>query len=396
MQVRVGMIGAGFVADIHARAFAEIHDIDLEVVAVAATSTGSAQAFASRHGIPAAYDSHMRILGREDVNLVDICTPNSLHAPLAIAVADAGKHVICEKPLTGYFGGEDAADPVGATPREVMRARALHNADRMVDAAERAGVKLMYAENWVYCPAMRKTLELVEAAGGTILRIRGEESHSGSHAAYSRTWARAGGGSLARLASHPIGAALYLKQREGICRNGKPIRVASVTAEVGDLSKMAAFQAEGRHWIADDWHDVENWCALIITFDDGARALINATDVVLGGMEGTFEVCMSNGHIKCDMTHSGLMRAFVPDAAIWGDTYIMEKVDHKGGWTYPSLDERWMLGYPQEMRDFAEAVAHDRQPLSTGELGRDVVQVIYSAYVSAEEGRRVDLKERDG
>ncbi len=91
------------------------------------------------------------------------------------------------------------------------------------------------------------------------------------------------------------------------------------------------------------------------------------------------------------MSHSGLMRAFVPDAAVWGETYLMEKPDHKGGWSYPSVDEHWLLGYPQEMRDFVEAVAYDRQPLSTAEMGREVVRVIYAAYQSAEEGRRIDL-----
>lgn len=392
MQVRVGMIGAGFVGNIHAKAYAAIRDIDVKVSAVAALPLADAQAFAKRYNIPDVYDDYRHILDREDVNLVDICVPNFLHDPFVIAAAEAGKHIICEKPLTGYFGGEGAADPVGATPKAKMLVEAMHSADRMLDAAKAAGVKLMYAENWIYCPAVQKTLDLVEAAGGTIFQIRAEESHSGSHATYAKTWAQAGGGALIRLAPHPIGTALYLKQREGICRDEKPIRAVSVTAEAGDLSKMVSFQAESKHWVVDNWHDVENWCSLIITFQDGSRALINASDVVLGGMEDTLEVFMSNGRIKCDMGHSGLMKAFIPDAAIWDDAYIMEKVDHKGGWTFPSVDEHWMLGYPQEIRDFVGAIAYDRQPLSTGELGREVVQVMYAAYQSAEEGRRVDLK----
>ena len=69
----------------------------------------------------------------------------------------------------------------------------------------------------------------------------------------------------------------------------------------------------------------------------------------------------------------------------------MEKVGTKAGWSYPSVDEEWLLGYPQEMRDFVESVAYDREPLATSDLGRRVVEVIYSAYQSAEEGRRVDL-----
>ena len=74
----------------------------------------------------------------------------------------------------------------------------------------------------------------------------------------------------------------------------------------------------------------------------------------------------------------------------------MEKVDHRGGWSYPSVDEHWLLGYPHEIRDFLACVAHDREPRSTAALGRQVVQVVYAAYQSAEEGRRIDLWRSDG
>jgi predicted dehydrogenase len=392
MQVRAGIIGAGFAANIHATAYARVQDVDLELVAVAGLPLADAEAFARRHSIPTAYDDYRRVLEREDINVVDVCVPNALHHLFVIAAAEAGKHVICEKPLTGYFGGETASDPVGATPKSVMLAEAMRGADRMLDAANRSGVKLMYAENWVYSPPIQKALDLVTAAGGTILQIRAEESHSGSHAPYAKTWAKAGGGSLIRLATHPIGAALFLKQQEGLHRAGRPIRPASVMAETDDLTKIASFQTESRHWIVDGWLDVENWCALIITFEDGSRALITASDIVLGGMEDVFEVYMSNGRIHCDMGHSGLIRAFAPDPVIWENAYIMEKVDHKGGWSFPSVDEQWMLGYDREIQHFVECVANDSQPLSTAELGRDVVEVVYAAYQSAEEGRRIELR----
>jgi predicted dehydrogenase len=395
-MIRVGMIGAGFVAEIHADAYAEIGKPESRVVAVAASSLASAQAFAQEHGIADAYGDYRRLLERDDLDAVDICTPNHWHEAMVIDAVSAGKHVICEKPLTGYFGGPGAADPVGATKKSLMLAQALRSADRMIDAAQSAGVKLMYAENWVYCPAIQRVVELTKAAGGTILHIRGEESHSGSHARYAKHWDRAGGGSLMRLAPHPIGAALHLKHQEGLCRGGKPIRAASVTAEVGHMTRVESFRDEEKHWIVDDWQDVESWCALLVTFEDGTRATIQATDVSLGGIETPFEVLMSNGRIRCDVSHSGMLRAFAPDASVWGDAYLMEKVDHGGGWSYPSVDEHWMLGYPQEIVDFVASVTDDRPPLSTAELGREVVQVIYAAYQSAEEGRRIDLWRDDG
>ena len=389
-RVGVGLIGAGFVAGIHARAYDRIRDIDVELKAVAAVPWEDAQGFAKTHGILDAYDDYRAVLERDDIDLVDLCVPNHLHEPFVVEAANAGKHVICEKPLTGYFGGADSGQ-VGQTPKGLMLERALESADNMLAAADKAGVKLMYAENWLYCAAVHKAMRLVKASGGTIFEIRAQECHSGSHATYAKTWKYAGGGAIIRLAPHPIATAIYLKQEEGLQRSGQPIKVTSVTAEVADLSKMPSFRAEDPKWVVADWQDVENWGTIIMNFEDASRAIISASDIVLGGMEDTLQIFMSNARIDCDMTHSGMMRAFAPDPSVFADEYIMEKVDTKAGWSYPSVDEEWLLGYPQEIRDFVEAVAYDREPLATAELGRQVVEVIYAAYQSAEEGRRVEL-----
>jgi predicted dehydrogenase len=389
-RLRVGLIGAGFVAGIHARSYQRVHDIQVELKAVAAVPLAEAQAFASRFGIPDVTDDYRRVIERDDIDLVDLCVPNNLHEPFVIEAARAGKHIICEKPLTGYFGAP-GVQHAGQTPKQVMLAESLNSADRMLAAAQQAGVRLMYAENWLYCPAVQKAARLAAASGGTILETRAQECHSGSHAAYAKVWQYAGGGSLVRLAPHPIGTAIYLKQQEGLRRNGKAMRVASVTGEAGDLSKIASFQAEQRKYLVADWQDVENWCTVIMTFEDGSRAVIMASDTVLGGMEDTLQVFLSNARIDCDLTHSGMMRAFAPEVGVFGDEYIMEKVGTKAGWSYPSVDEEWLLGYPQEIRDFVEAVVYDRAPLATAELGRQVVEVIYAAYQSAEEGRRIEI-----
>ncbi|MBN1401431.1 MAG: Gfo/Idh/MocA family oxidoreductase [Anaerolineae bacterium] len=389
--VRVGLVGAGFAANLHAEGYKRLADLDLEIVGVAASSQASAERFAARHGIPHAYDNAAALMARDDVNLIDLCVPNDLHEPLAVAAAQAGKHIICEKPLTGYFGGPQAATPVGRTSKVVMFDQAVASAERMLHAAETHGVSLAYAENWLYAPTIARAVRLAQASGGTILEIRAQECHSGSHAAYAKSWSRAGGGALLRLGSHPIGAALWLKWQEGLWRGGAPIRVTAVTAEVGDLSRMPAFQAEAEHFLVDDWQDVENWSATLITFADGSRAVIAASDVVLGGMDDTFQLLLSNCRIDCDLCHHGAVKAFAPHDAIFGDEYIMEKLSTKAGWSYPSFDEDYMLGYPQEMRDLAESVAYDRPARSSGALGLEVVRVIYAAYRAAEEGRRIEL-----
>jgi predicted dehydrogenase len=365
-------------------------DLGVEILAVAALPLSEAQAFAKRYGIAHFSDDYRQVLQQPDLQIVDLCVPNHLHKPFAIEAAKAGKHVICEKPLTGYFG--DGEENVAATPRARMLQEALRNADEMIEVANRCGVKLMYAENWLYSPTVRKAKALVEASGGTILEIRAQECHSGSHANYAKEWRYSGGGALTRLGPHPIGTGLYFKAREGLRRYGKPISVESLYAEVGDLSKTPSLQEE-RRWLVTDWVDVENWATVLINFSDGSRGVFWASDISLGGMEDTFELLLSNAHIKGDLTHSTLLRAYAPDSTIFAQEYIQEKLETKAGWSYPSIDEEWMLGYPQELRDFVEAVIYDREPLVTVELGREVVKVIYAAYLSAEEGRKIRFSE---
>ncbi len=86
------------------------------------------------------------------------------------------------------------------------------------------------------------------------------------------------------------------------------------------------------------------------------------------------------------------MEAYAPDPAIFEGEYIVEKLETKAGWSFPSVSEEWFLGYQLELKDFVEAVKFDRAPLSDGQLGREVIHVIYSAYLSAEEGRVVLLE----
>jgi predicted dehydrogenase len=392
-KIRIGLIGAGFVGHIHARAYARVADLGAELVAVAAVPLDQAETLAREFGIPGVYEDYHEVLRREEIDIVDICVPNHLHERFTLEAIGAGKHVICEKPLTGYFGGQGASDHVGETPKKTMLEEAVRSADRMLVAAGRRGVQLMYAENWLYSPAIQKARRLIETGRGTILEIRAQECHSGSHASYAKSWKYAGGGALVRLGPHPLGCAMYLKWREGMERDGNPIRVHSVMAETGNLARIPSFERESEKWLVTDWDDVENWATLLLTFSDGSRAIISAADTVLGGMEDSLEVFMSNGRVKCDMTHSTMMQAYAPDPRIFAGEYIAEKLETKAGWSNPSIDEEWLLGYPQEIRDFVEAIGQNRSPVSTAELGREVVKVTYAAYQSAEEGRRIILEQ---
>jgi predicted dehydrogenase len=153
-KVGIGLIGAGWAAAIHARGYQRTADLGARVVAVAARHSENARTFAQRYDIPAAYDDPLSVIRSPDVDVVDLVLPNVYHHSMAIAAAQAGKHVVCEKPLTGYFGD-------GKTPRQEMLDQALRNADAIVEAAEAHGVRVMYAENLVYAPAVHTVVRML-------------------------------------------------------------------------------------------------------------------------------------------------------------------------------------------------------------------------------------------
>jgi len=385
-RIGIGFIGSRFAAELHAHALSKLRGSQCELVAVCAKTKESAEAFARKFNVPHVYTDHRALLDRKDIHLVTLPVVTSLHHVFAVDAANAGKHVIMEKPLTGCFMEAAAAS------RQAMFDQAMKNADAVVQACRQNRVTLGYAENFVYAPPVAKLRRLMDASGGTLLDIRAEESHSGSHAAYSRRWATAGGGSLLRMGSHPIGAVIHLKHYEGQRKLGRPIRVKSVVADVAQLTKVPAFQAEARKWLVTAWEDVEDWSAAILTFEDGTKATVLATDVSLGGVKNLVTAYMSNGVVQVNINPNTTVTVYAPDGKLWGDEYITEKVETKAGWQFPSPDEDWMRGYPQEMEDFVDAVREGREPLSGALLAHETVEVIYAAYVSAQEGRRVDLK----
>src|SRR5688500_7318695 len=97
-KVKVGIIGSGFEADIHAASF-QIMPEKAEVVAVASPTAGHAEELARRGGIPGGHRDYRDMLADRAIEMVTITAPNPLHASMAIEIARAGKHVVCEKPL---------------------------------------------------------------------------------------------------------------------------------------------------------------------------------------------------------------------------------------------------------------------------------------------------------
>jgi predicted dehydrogenase len=91
------------------------------------------------------------------------------------------------------------------------------------------------------------------------------------------------------------------------------------------------------------------------------------------------------------MSPSELVEAYAPGPNVFGDEYIIEKGGTKAGWSTPMPDEDWTSGHQLMCQAFMDGLAEERPAESDGTLGLEVVKVVYAAYLSAAEGRRVDL-----
>ena len=391
-KVRLGMVGSRFAAHLHLNNYERLRGLKLDVVGIASKTEQSARKTAEEFKIPSVYTDYRRLLDRKDVDVIDLCVPADLHEEMVIAAAEAGKHIICEKPLTGYFGEDIEGEGIGfRVSRDVMLKGAMESCRRIRKAIERNKVRFCYAEDWIYAPPFVKLKRIVKVSGGTILDIRAEESHSGSHADYSRKWKTSGGGALLRLGVHPIGAALHLKYYEGEIRDGKPIRPKDVTGEVGQHSRIPSLQRESKKWLVSSWEDVEDWSCVIITFEDTSKAVILASDGVLGGTRNTMQVYLSNAVGFANINPNNAVEVYAPDPGILKDEYISEKLETKAGWNFASPDEDWMRGYPQELEDFIDSILQGKESISGLDLAQVTMEVIYASYLSAEKGQRVFL-----
>ncbi len=389
-QVRIGVVGSGFAAHFHLASYRKVYGENFAIVAIASRNGERAGALAKQFAIPKVCADFEALLADLDVDAIDLCTPNRLHIPMAMAAARAGKHVFCEKPLGGFFGPDDNPDwSADCYPRAEMRASVLEQMRGLSQIVAQSGITFGYGENWVYAPPIVKLNRLMAASGSTILRIEGEESHSGSHSPFSRRWRDSGGGSLARLCVHPIGAALHLKAEEGRRTSGAPIRPVSVLCQVANLTAMARFRAEDPKHIAADWVDVEDFASILITFEDGAVAQLTSTDTRLGGIRNFISAYGSRAIVTANINPNNACQAYTPDGRYFADEYLVEKLETKQGWSFPAPDEDAITGYPDELRDFIAAVSQRRQPISDLRLAMDVLAVVYAGYQSAEAGARV-------
>jgi predicted dehydrogenase len=379
--VRVGIVGARFAARFHWDGLRRVYGLPIEIVGVTSKTAEARDAFAREKGIRA-FESFAALCAAVDV--VDLCTPPSSHEQLAIEALQAGKHVIIEKPLTGYYGAGAYEFHGGSSSKEHMLREATASCARILAAAEASGKRVCYAENWVYAPAIQKETEILAKSGGQILWMLGEQSHSGSHSPYYGSWKFSGGGSLVGKGCHPLSAALYLKRVEGQARNGAPIRPATVSARTHEITRLPGYRDEG--FLRTAYDDIEDYAQIHIEFADGTVADIFSSELVIGGVHNWMEIICNNHRTRCNLNPIDALETFNPKEEIFKDIYIAEKLGTKQGWSHPAPDEAWQHGYPQEFQDFMESIFHGREPLSSIELACDSIATIYAGYLSAERG----------
>lgn len=372
-------MGAGFSATFHYEAAKKVSAVDAEIVGVYAKDAEMARKFAEARGI-VAFDSLDQLI--REVDVVHVNTPPYAHEAISIEALSRGRHVICEKPLTGYFGDGSNDFRWDRCDKEVALRSALASVERMIAAERSSAGRLLYAENWVYAPAIRKEAEILEKTGGQILWIHGEEAHSGSHSVDYAYGARCGGGVLIGKGCHPLTAALYLKRVEGRARDGKPIRPKAVTARAHAITRIPAFRDEGH--IRCDYFDIDDFSMIHVIFEDETVATVFASDIVLGGIHNWLEVCANNHRAICNINPNTSMLTYNPREENFRDIYVVEKIGTKQGWAPTSPDEDWFTGYPQEMEAFYRAVAFGEPVESDIWLAADAISTIYSAYVSAD------------
>lgn len=378
--IKAGIIGSGFAARFHFEALKRVFSTKVEVIGAHSRNMEKLQQFTSERGIQA-FEQVEDLIDACDV--LHVCTPPVTHEPLVVAILQKHKHAIVEKPFTGYFGDGSSSFNGDTFPRQTGLDHTLASLRRMLDAEKSSRGRIMYAENWVYAPAIQKEREVLEKTGGQILWMHGEQSHSGSHSLAYGEWKLSGGGSMIGKGSHPIAAAIYLKHVEGRTRNGAPIRPISVSARTHAITRLEQYDNKGH--LQTHYKDIEDLAMVHIVFEDQTVANLFASELVLGGVKNRLEVNANNHRTVCNIAPNDAMQSYTPNEKYYKDVYVVEKTETKQGWSNISPDEGWFNGYQHEMDAFYRAAAYNEPVESNSSLAADVIATIYAGYVSAEQ-----------
>ena len=389
-HITLGIVGAGWASRLHCNALKEVGGWDVRLKTVVDVFEASAKKLAEQYGFESWGTDYEALLADPEIDAVVLCTPPRFHTEQSIAALRAGKHVICEKPLTGYFGFEDDEKPVGTKIRKRDMYRYVKSQlDALEAAVKESGRVFCYAENYIYSPNLQKAKELIAAKGSQILYLRGEESVRGSISAFGNTWENIGGGVLMRIGCHPLGGVLYMKRQESLAR-GKEVYPVRLVADTGRM--LDGLSAEQRVYIREQLMDVEDFATVTITFSDESKATVFANDNALGGVENYVDIFLNDGALRAKITPTDDLSVYFADDRGLENTVISENQPFKTGWNKAFVSEMVHRGYVDQLKNFMECIVEGKQPESGFDTARQVCELIYAAYISAEEGIAVDLQ----
>ncbi|MFB6285755.1 MAG: Gfo/Idh/MocA family protein [Candidatus Bipolaricaulia bacterium] len=377
-NIGVGMLGYAFMGKAHTNAFKKLGYIWAsppafpQLIGIAGRDESAVQHAAERYGYAHAYTDWRELLADDDIQLLDNVGPNHLHAEPSIAAAEAGKHVLCEKPL----------------------ARDADEAKAMWDAAERANVKHMTGFNYRFVPALRQARDLIRSGAlGRIYHFRGrylQESLVSS--AHPMTWRHqretAGSGALGDLGAHIIDLARFLV--------GEITRVGALTQTFTTERPWADGSGRGRVSVDDAF-------TAAIEFADGAIGTLEASRVASGRKNHqVIEINGENGSVEFNLERLNELNVYWEDedsAETHGFHNALITEDH-----HPWLEHWWPRGhilgwehtFVHEIAHLLECIVHVR-PVgpdgATFEDGYRAALVTDAILASAEERTFVDVAE---
>jgi UDP-N-acetyl-2-amino-2-deoxyglucuronate dehydrogenase len=342
------IVGCGMIAGFHIKALAEIPGA--RVVALMDQVPGAAQRLSESSGLNCpAFNELTPVLARKDVDVVIICTPSGSHMPPAVAAAEAGKHVVVEKPL------------------EITTERC----DRILEACEKNKVQLCTIFPSRFADANR-TLKAAVDAGRFGRLTLGETTCKWwrTQAYYDKggwrgTWALDGGGALMNQAIHNVDLLLWM---------------------MGPATHVTGYTA----MLAHERIEVEDTAAACLRFASGALGVIQATTSVYPGLPKTLAIHGDRGTAVIeqeDVLRWELTPETDEDRAV--RQRFAQKVGASGGASDPSAISH--VYHARQLTDFVEALSTGRKPLVDGREGRRAVELIQAIYRSAREGRTVEL-----
>jgi predicted dehydrogenase len=299
-----------------------------------------AEDFASEWDIPRWTTDMKDAITDPETDVVVIGIPNHLHEQAVMMAAEAGKAVLCTKPL-----GRSAAE-----------------AKRMLDAVEEAGVFAGYLEDLVYTPKTLKAIASVKnGALGKVLWARSRETHPGPHSDWFWDKEQSGGGAIVDMGCHCIEIS-----RSFIGKDVKPLEVMC--------------------WADTQVHPIEaeDSAVGLVRYASGAVGQFEVSWTFRGGMDLRDEVSGTEGTI---WLNHWLRTGFDMFTAVGEGGYVAEKAEGETGWLFPVGDEVAALGYVPMFRDIFDAMDEGREPVETFYDGYVVNAIMDAAYRSIESRR---------